>query len=124
MYKFLVVDDDEIWRQQVIDCLPSDTWTIFQAKNGVEGVKVFGEHKDIDVILTDMNMPKMNGPEMIAKIRGLPGGNTPIIAIMSIHFRLLQTEDLSDFDVSFTISKPAEDDFFHSILQLLEKKAS
>jgi two-component system, chemotaxis family, chemotaxis protein CheY len=70
----LVVDDSAVMRQMVIKTLKLcgvALGEIHQASNGLEGLKVLEEHW-VDLVLVDINMPVMNGEEMIARLRANP----------------------------------------------------
>jgi YesN/AraC family two-component response regulator len=54
-------------RDLLCDVLEDVTPNIFQASNGLEGLKVI-EDNQIDIILTDISMPKMNGDEMFYQL--------------------------------------------------------
>ena len=57
--------------------------TVLRASSGFEGLERFRERVP-DIIISDLNMPGMNGLEMLSKIRSLPverGGQVPAIAL-------------------------------------------
>ena len=64
----LYVEDNEEARNSTFDTLKEFFENIEVAQDGVEGLKKFEENK-FDLIITDINMPKMNGIEMVANIR-------------------------------------------------------
>ncbi len=64
----LYVEDDEILRITTISIFEIFFDNIFVATNGMEGLEVFEINK-IDLIITDINMPIMNGIEMSNNIR-------------------------------------------------------
>ena len=65
----LVVDDEESIRSIVQRTLERFGYRVMLAGNGAEGVAQFVEHrKEISVVLTDMAMPVMDGPAMIAAL--------------------------------------------------------
>ena len=70
--KFLSVDDEEqiefLMKQFFRRKIRSGEYEFFFARNGVEGLKVLHEHPDIAIILCDINMPEMDGLEMLAKV--------------------------------------------------------
>src|SRR5262245_56424105 len=83
--KVLVVDDLVIIRQllkEEISKIDSfEPITIIEAVNGIEGYQKF-EAEQIDLVITDINMPVMDGFELIGKIRSHPTGkNLPIIVV-------------------------------------------
>jgi CheY-like chemotaxis protein len=71
---FLVVDDSANIRAFVKKTLALtglDIESVFQAANGVEGLAVLAKER-VDVVFTDINMPVMDGLEMIRQIRKIP----------------------------------------------------
>lgn len=70
----LVVDDNQRVRMQVKDTLEKmelDIGRILQADNGKKGLSLLEAHK-VDMMLTDIDMPVMNGLEMLGLIRSDP----------------------------------------------------
>ncbi len=71
MYTALIVDDEKVVRSGLIQTIQWDNLgidQILEASNGEEALRVFQENT-IDIILTDIKMPKMNGIELIRKIK-------------------------------------------------------
>jgi PAS domain S-box-containing protein len=78
--RFLVVDDNRANRDLVRAILTTLGAEIVEASDGHEGVKAAME-LPFDVILMDMRMPGLSGPEAVAEIRrGGPNAACPIIA--------------------------------------------
>ncbi len=80
----LVVDDSTVMRMMVIKSLKLaglPVAEIYQAANGLEGLAALEEHW-VDLVFADINMPVMNGEEMIDRIRDNDMWcNLPIIVI-------------------------------------------
>src|SRR5436305_1383898 len=80
----LVVDDSAVMRAIVIKTLHLSGLSLgelHQAANGEEGLKMLAE-RWIDLALVDINMPIMNGEEMIERVRSNPEtASLPIIVI-------------------------------------------
>ena len=69
-FTLLYVEDDDIIRGELSQLLMSFFSMVYVAKSGKEGLRTYLENQDnIDLILTDVNMPELNGIEMIKKIR-------------------------------------------------------
>lgn len=68
----LVVDDSVSIRQSVRFILEQSGYTVHEAADGAEGLKSLGEHK-VDLVITDVNMPNMDGLTMVKKIRETDG---------------------------------------------------
>ena len=63
--KILIVEDDDSVRSIVVAMLVDTGYTILKASDGAEALRVCGEHKGrIDLMLTDVVMPKMSGREL------------------------------------------------------------
>ncbi len=66
--KILIVEDETPLRNAVSDILTFEGFTVFQAKNGQEGLDIsLKEHPDL--ILLDLMMPVMDGLTMLEKLR-------------------------------------------------------
>ena len=67
--KILTVDDSRTIREMLKAALTGAGMDVFQAEDGVHGLEVF-ETCDPDVIITDINMPRMDGFGFIEAVRG------------------------------------------------------
>ncbi|MBP7742330.1 MAG: response regulator [Aliarcobacter sp.] len=68
----LYVEDDDIIRNELSNLLANFFTKVIVAKDGKEGFRTYLENKDdIDIVLTDINMPILNGLDMIKRIRDL-----------------------------------------------------
>jgi two-component system, cell cycle sensor histidine kinase and response regulator CckA len=66
----LLVEDEPAVRQLFATALSRAGYTVFEARNGEEAVKLFAEHAAaIDLLLTDMRMPYMGGAELAQQLR-------------------------------------------------------
>jgi len=75
----LYVEDNENVREKVVSLLQLFEINIIEAKDGKEGLVMFRRHRP-DIIMSDINMPKMSGLDMAAAIRRIDQ-DTPIIMI-------------------------------------------
>lgn len=68
----LYVEDDDVIRNELSDLLANFFSKVIVGKDGKDGFRNYLENKDqIDIILTDINIPVINGIELIKKIRDL-----------------------------------------------------
>lgn len=65
----LVVDDSRTSRSSMKSLLRRQNFITYEACDGLEGLQVLQEHNDIKLVITDENMPNMNGVEMVATLR-------------------------------------------------------
>jgi DNA-binding response OmpR family regulator len=73
----LYVEDDEIIRQNALEYLSAFFKEVFQSPNGQVALDIYNERKP-DIIITDIEMPRLSGLEMAKKIRR-EDKTTPII---------------------------------------------
>lgn len=67
--KVLVVDDSTTARHYVSGLLRLHLYQVVEAADGVEAIKALLEHPDIRILITDYNMPRMDGFELVKTIR-------------------------------------------------------
>jgi DNA-binding NtrC family response regulator len=63
-FRILVVDDDEIAKDVVSIALSREGYTVISANDGLEAMRIL-EIEDIDLVLTDLKMPKANGIDVL-----------------------------------------------------------
>lgn len=68
--KILVVDDSSTMRRIIKNTLQRlGHEEVLEAEHGVEAWALLGQHPDVQVLVTDWNMPEMNGLELVKKVR-------------------------------------------------------
>ena len=67
--KVLVVDDARTSRTLIRRLLQAHNYHVLEAEDGVEALEVLEEHPDTTIVLTDYQMPRMGGGELITQIR-------------------------------------------------------
>lgn len=70
--KILVVDDSVTARKIIADALSKTQWQVIEAEDGNMGLEKLAQHPDIDAIFSDINMPWLNGLEMVERIKANP----------------------------------------------------
>lgn len=87
MKKILVVDDVMFNIKLVYQAMESIGYQTIEAHDGEQGVEV-AEKESPDIILMDIQMPKVNGIEATKRIKEIPSlGNVPIIAYTAFAMR-------------------------------------
>lgn len=67
--KVLVVDDSTSVRQQVSAALTVAGYEVIEAVDGADGLEVISRTSDLSAVICDVNMPRMNGLEMLERVR-------------------------------------------------------
>ena len=70
MEKILVVEDETISRRIIREILSRSGYEVFEAEDGAQGLEAFKANKP-DLVLTDYQMPVMNGLRVLSEIRNL-----------------------------------------------------
>jgi diguanylate cyclase (GGDEF)-like protein len=65
----LVVDDSGTARTHISNLLKIQMLNVLEVSDGIEALEALAEYPDIKLVITDFNMPGMNGDELIQKIR-------------------------------------------------------
>lgn len=70
--KILIVDDSRTIRQLVGTVLLQAGFLVVEAEDGLQGVSTIDAQRDIDLVICDINMPNMNGIEMLTAVKANP----------------------------------------------------
>lgn len=84
MALILAVDDSTTMRQMVNFTLSSAGHKVLEAENGDEALKLVKSNK-FDLIISDVNMPGMNGIELVRTLRSMPECKfTPVLMLTTV----------------------------------------
>lgn len=108
----LYVEDEVIIKKILERSLAHKVKQLYMAGDGREGLELFRRHRP-DIVVTDINMPVMNGLEMIRQIRAIDP-DVPIIAATAFSEEDYFSE-VVDMDVNAFLIKPV------NVSDLLEK---
>lgn len=112
--KLLFVEDEDDLIEIIDDTLTKLKANFLTASNGQEALEIIYKNDDIDVIITDINMPIMNGLDMIRELQK-KNIHIPII-IMSAHTELDYLNKAKELGVEEYLLKPFD---FIKFIELL-----
>ncbi len=76
--RLLIVEDEPLLRITMSDALRKEGWTVDVAEDGVQGVTLFERHLH-EVVLADLVMPRMDGMEVLRRVKALQPDATVVI---------------------------------------------
>lgn len=80
--RILTIDDSKTIRDMLLLTLTDAGFDVLQAVDGKDGVEVLGRER-VDVVITDINMPNMDGYEVIRHLRADPAHKTTPILVLT-----------------------------------------
>ena len=101
--KILVFDDESRMRKLVRDFLTKKGYEVLEAANGEEAMEIFYEDKDIDLLILDVMMPKMDGWEVCREVR-----KTSKVPIIMLTAKADERDELLGFELGVDeyVTKP------------------
>jgi two-component system chemotaxis response regulator CheY len=79
--KVMIVDDSRTVRQQVVAALGPAGFEVLEAQDGIEALDRMKGTPDLSLILCDLNMPRMNGLEMLGVARESGSLSVPVVML-------------------------------------------
>ncbi len=117
----LYIEDEKFIRENAILFLEDQFQTIYEAKDGIEGINIYHAQKP-DIIITDISMPRMDGLELCEKIR-IRDQKTPII-ITTAHADIEYLLKAIELNLVKYLIKPIEEDQLLEAIELCCEKLS
>ena len=122
MKSILIVEDEKLIRQGIRTMIqrsgvPVDV--IMECNNGEMALEIL-QNQQIDVMFTDIRMPKMNGIELVEKVQQLE--NRPIMVAISGYADFSYAVEMMRFGVREYILKPIERDKLQEVLRKLDEE--
>lgn len=122
MQKLLIVEDEKMIRQgiaAIAERSPVDIEEIIQCKNGEEALEILKNTK-IDVMITDIRMPKKDGITLVKEMQGLP--SVPKVIVISGYDDFSYAVELLRHGAREYLLKPIEREKIISVLLKLEEE--
>ncbi|QWR76705.1 ATP-binding response regulator [Candidatus Magnetomonas plexicatena] len=113
----LYVEDQPDTREELADILSMDVGTLYVAEDGVQGLQLFQEHKP-DIVVTDIQMPKMDGLTMAKSIKDIDE-NVPVIVLTAFNEPRYLIQSI-DIGIDSYATKPTNPD---KLLETIYKSA-
>nr|WP_242046940.1 response regulator [Fischerella sp. FACHB-380] len=80
----MIIDDSLTTRQSVAIALQKAGYSVFQAQDGHKGLEQFQHLSDIQLVICDIEMPRMNGFEFLRSRQQIPGlADIPVLILSS-----------------------------------------
>lgn len=112
----LIVDDFENTRWIIEFSLKKLNAEILKAENGEEALKYFDGRK-IDLVITDYNMPKMDGAELVKKVREMNQYSFIPILMLTTETSQKKKDLAKEVKVTGWIQKPFKQEAFLKIVE-------
>lgn len=121
MKYILVVDDEEDILETIVDSLEiefDDVEVVIEsAINGVDALRLINGERDYDVVVTDLNMPEMDGLELTQSIKKI--NKSMAVIVFTGHGDLEEHEELSSLGVHAMIKKPYVEELINEVTKCL-----
>lgn len=116
--RILIVDDSALMRRmlrRIFSLVDMPIEEIFEAGNGVEALNVLQRH-EIDVLLTDINMPVMTGIELLREIAHKQRWRDMRRVVISTDGTAARRDEAAGLDVRCYLEKPFSPDVVREVL--------
>jgi len=112
----LLVDDRKNTRKVLTAILADEGYEVLQAASGSEALKLFKQRQDVDLVLSDLKMPGMNGIELYQKVRDVR--EPPPFVIMTAHGTVKSAVQAMKGGITNYLIKPLD---FEELMIVVEK---
>lgn len=118
----LVVDDSLTARNQVCNLLKRRNFNVYDVSDGHKALQLLNEHPEIKLVITDQEMPKMSGIELVQKIRRNISKDELIVIGISGANKSSQSARFIKNGADDFLRKPfCPEEFYCRIMQNIEK---
>ena len=101
----LIVDDSPSIRRMIAQTLAEEGFAVSPCSSGAEAIAT-AQTKKVDIVVTDLNMPEVDGLELTRRLRSLPNTSTCPILILTTETSPSRKEDAKSAGANGWILKP------------------
>jgi two-component system chemotaxis response regulator CheY len=103
--QIVVAEDFNVSRKIIVSALAKEGFTVMEASDGSEAFELF-DGRPVDLLITDYNMPQMNGAELIQRVRALDTYKYLPILLLTTEVRQEKIQQAIDGNITAHIKKP------------------
>jgi two-component system, OmpR family, response regulator VanR len=118
-YNILFIEDEQALREVFCDILNKIYKKIYEASNGLEALEIFQNNK-VDIVVTDINMPNMDGLAFLKELRKIDK-NCKII-ILTAHTNVDYLLDATELNITKYLIKPIDVEQLLEALEIAEEQ--
>jgi len=111
----LIVDDFENTTWVVKNAIANNDYNIITASDGAEALEYF-DGRPIDLLITDLNMPKLDGLQLISKVKAIPKYEFIPIILLTTERNAEKLNQAERMKITTVINKPFDLDVFKKIV--------
>jgi two-component system chemotaxis response regulator CheY len=119
MSTIMLVDDSATILLSISNILSKAGYTVEKASHAAEGLGKFKSGMKVDLLITDLNMPGMNGIEFIKEVRGLPNYKFMPILFLTTESQQAKRMEAKAAGASGWLVKPATADELLNTIKLV-----
>jgi len=116
--KILIVDDSPVVLSMLGDTLSELNYAVTTAENGIEACRHAGAIR-FNMIITDLNMPGMDGIELTKRIKQIPNCRLVPLIMLSSEDDEEKIKEARMMGISTFLRKPIEKNQLKSIMQIV-----
>ena len=117
MHNLLIIDDEEIIINLLHDYFSQLGYSVVTAKDGSEGIDLFNASPNFDLVITDINMPGIDGNAVAKSIRLSQRTKVPIVGMSGYN-------DKADGELfNFMLAKPFNLNELMGLVKTIEGKS-
>ena len=116
--KILIVDDSELVREILKSTLVDAGYNVCSAPSGSAALELMNG-KDYDLLMSDLNMPEMDGIEFIGEVRKMPGRRFLPIVVLSSDEKSSRFSECVRAGASGYLQKPFDKEQVLGILSMI-----
>jgi two-component system chemotaxis response regulator CheY len=114
--RIVVAEDFNVSRKIIVSALSKEGYTVLEGADGKEASNHF-DGSSIDLLITDFNMPNMNGAELIQKVRSIEAYKYVPILLLTTEVRQEKIQSALDGNITAHIKKPFDTNEFIKVVK-------
>ena len=114
--QIVVAEDFNVSRKIIVSALTKEGFSVMEAIDGSDAASLF-DGRPIDLLITDFNMPNMNGAELIKKVRSMKKYEYIPILLLTTEVKQEKIQQAVDGNITAHIKKPFDAQEFIKVVK-------